>query len=71
MLFIAHDSAEPDLEHAATIAQKYGFVELEELRGGKLQPDVLKTDAYKGFSCFHQQALDEGTSFIYYPNHED
>jgi hypothetical protein len=68
MLFIAQDSQELNFEGAINEGLRYGFCELEELRGNPLKVEVLNTESFRGFSGFYEEALEEGSSLVYYPN---
>lgn len=68
LLFIAQDSQELDFEAAIKEGLRYGFSELENLRGNPLIVDVLNTDTYRGFAGFYEEALQEGSSLVYYPS---
>ena len=53
---------------AAEECQKYGFSDIQDLRGSKLRTDVLSTDTYRGFTGLYEEALDQGSSLVFYPN---
>lgn len=68
MIFIAQDKDELNFDAAKDEISKYGFQEIENLRGNNLKVEVLNTDNYRGFSSFYTEALEEGSSLVYYPN---
>jgi hypothetical protein len=68
MVFIAQDIDELDFDRALIEVKKYGFDQVINLSGNTLKVEVLNTDAYKGFTGFYTEALEEGSSLVYYPN---
>ena len=68
LLFLAQDSEHPDFEFATTECSKFGFANLNNLTGKALKVDVLKTDSFRCFTKFYDEALNEGSSIVYYPN---
>ena len=68
MLFISQENEELDFDIAKNEASKFGFIKLRNITGNPLKIEVLNTDLYKGFSVFYEEALKEGSSFVYYPN---
>lgn len=68
LLFLAQDSEHPDFEFATTECLKFGFANLNNLKGKVLKIDVLKTESFRGFTGFYDEALKEGSSIVYYPN---
>ena len=68
MLFIAQENQDLDFENAAAEALRFGFGDLQELRGNPLKVEVLNTPAYKGFAGFYEEALATGSALVYYPN---
>jgi hypothetical protein len=71
MLFLRQDSDSGEFETAISECRKYGFTDIEDLRYGKLQIEVLNTDLYRGFAGFYEQALTEGSTLVFYPNKGD
>jgi len=70
MLFLRQQSETYDFEAALDECGRYGFTNIENMRGGKLQIDVLNTDLYRGFAGFYEEALSSGAAMVYYP-HKD
>ncbi|OHE83769.1 MAG: hypothetical protein A2190_03680 [Lysobacterales bacterium RIFOXYA1_FULL_69_10] len=68
MLFLRQESEADDFQNAARECRRYGFIDIENLRCGKLQIDVLNTDLYRGFAGFYEEALSAGSALLYYPN---
>ena len=68
MMFIAQKIDELDFDRALIEVKKYGFDQVINLTGNTLKVEVLNTDAYKGFTGFYTEALEEGSSLVYYPN---
>ena len=68
MLFLRQDDESDECDAAVTECRKYGFVDIENMRVGKLQIDALNTDLYRGFAGFYEGALSEGSSLVFYPN---
>lgn len=67
MLFVAQDQEELSFESAICEGLKYGFTDMEDLRGNAIKVEVLNTDAFKGFSGFYEEALRTGSALVYYP----
>lgn len=68
MLFLAQETDFTEFDKAKTEILNYGFGEHEDLNGGPLQPEVLNTETYKGFTPFYEEAISEGSCLVYYPN---
>jgi hypothetical protein len=68
LLFISQDNEELDFENAVNEGRKYGFTDTENWVGNPLQVEVLNTEGYRRFSGFYEEALNEGSSLVYYPN---
>mgnify|MGYP000648255501 CR=1 FL=1 len=68
MLFLSQDSTELEFKNASSEIEKFGFRNVENLRGNRLKVEVLNTDNYKGFTCFYDEALETGQSLVFYPN---
>ena len=68
MLFIAQEKEEPEFENAINESLKYGFIDLTELTGNPLKVEVLNSEKFKHFSGYYEEALEEGSSLVYYPN---
>jgi hypothetical protein len=68
LLFLAQDREHPDFEFATAECSKFGFAKLKNLTGKPLKVDVLNTDNFRGFAGFYEEALNEGSSIVYYPN---
>ena len=60
MLFLRQQSEACDFEAALDECGRYGFTNIENMRGGKLQIGVLNTDLYRGFAGFYEEALSSG-----------
>lgn len=68
MLFLRQDEDSDQFLLAEAESRKYGFGEFASARSGKLDIDVLNTDAYRGFAGFYEEALENGSALVYYPN---
>ncbi len=68
MLFLAQSDDQRLEEIALAECSKYGFEEIEFSDFGRLKVDVLNTDQCRGFAGFHEEALDEGSALVCYPN---
>jgi hypothetical protein len=68
LLFIAQENPGLDFEGAIGEALKFGFVDLQDLRGNPLKVEVLNTSAFSGFAGFYEEALQIGSALVYYPN---
>lgn len=71
MLFLAQSTDEGAWELARSECRKYGFVETWAMQFGLLKPEVLNSDAYRGFAGYYEEALREGSALVYYPNAND
>ena len=70
MLFLRQDSDSGEFQRALAECRRFGFTEVEGMRFGKLQIEVLNTDLYRGFSGFYEHALSEGSALVFYPNRD-
>ncbi|MCZ2131062.1 MAG: hypothetical protein LC109_12470 [Bacteroidia bacterium] len=68
LIFISQESEHEQYEFAEEEIMKYGFCEIENMMGNLLQVEALNTPAYKNFSGFYEEALNEGSCLVYYPN---
>ncbi len=68
MLFLKQDNDELNFDFATSEIRKFGFSDLVGLRGNPIRVDVLNTDGFKRFAPFYEEALEEGSSLVYYPN---
>jgi hypothetical protein len=68
MLFLCQKSEESDLELAKKECVKFGFDNISVNQGQPLKIEVLNTDKYKGFIGYYEEALEYGSSLVYYPN---
>lgn len=68
MLFLRQDEERDAFDLAQAECARFGFDEITDLRCGRLQVDVLDTDAYRGFAGFYEEALSKGSTLLYYPN---
>lgn len=68
MLFLLQDDERYDFDRALTECTRFGFDEIRDLRCGRLQVDVLNTDAFRGFAGFYEEALEAGSALLYYPD---
>jgi len=68
LLFMRQDSELEELENARSECRKYGFVDVTNMRAGKLQIEALKTDLYRGFADFYEEALSQGSALVFYPD---
>ncbi|MCH4295036.1 hypothetical protein MJ923_12065 [Shewanella sp. 3B26] len=68
MLFLRQIEEIDDAEAAISEARKYGFTELTNISCGRLQIEVLNTDKYRDFAGFYEEALNDGSALLFYPN---
>ena len=68
MLFLRQGSYSNEYQAAVAECRRYGFTDIENMRYGKLQVEVLNTDLYRGFAGFYEEALQEGSTLLFYPN---
>ena len=68
MLFIHQVSEESDIEFASKECKKYGFDILSINTGKPIHVEVLNSDNFKKFKGFYEEALEDGSSLVYYPN---
>jgi hypothetical protein len=68
MLFLRQNLDSNEYQAAVAECQRYGFTDIEDMRYGKLQVEVLNTDLYRGFAGFYEEALEEGSTLLFYPN---
>lgn len=68
MLFLTQSSEEDAFEAALAECEQFGMHEIQNMRCGRLQVDVLNTDSYRGFACFYEEALNNGSSLVWYPH---
>lgn len=68
MLFLSQGSESSDIESASKECIKYGFDILSINHGNPLRVEVLNTERYRGFTCYYEEALEHGSSLVYYPN---
>jgi hypothetical protein len=68
MLFLRQPEDLDAYPDAEIECRRYGFTEIQFSGCGKLQIDVLNTDAYRGFAGFYEEALSHGSALVYYPN---
>ena len=68
LCFISQDNEELEFENAVNESLKYGFTDTENWAGNPLKVEVLNTEGYRRFSGFYEEALNEGSSLVYYPN---
>ncbi|MCM2524995.1 hypothetical protein NDN64_10525 [Stenotrophomonas maltophilia] len=67
MLFLLQDGEHHAFDLALAECFRFCFDEIRDLRCGRLQVDVLNTDAYRGFAPFYEEALEAGSALLYYP----
>ncbi|WP_457098137.1 hypothetical protein [Lysobacter sp. P5_B9] len=68
ILFLRQTADSDEYDRAEAECRRYGFAEIAFSRRGKLQVEVLNTDAFRGFAGFYQEALDQGSALVFYPN---
>jgi hypothetical protein len=68
MLFLSQERDESEWDLAGVECRKYGFSEVSFSRAGKLVVDALNTDTYRGFAGFYEEALEQGSALVFYPN---
>lgn len=67
MLFLRQNTQDLEFQIAQKEAEKYGFSSIINLSGNELKVDVLNSDSYKGFVGYYEEALQKGSSLVYYP----
>jgi hypothetical protein len=68
MLFVAQQDQGLNFENAIKEGLRYGFSDMENLKGNPLKVEILNTETYRGFSSFYEEAIERGSSLVYYPN---
>lgn len=68
LLFLAQTDEETQHDSALAECAKYGFIQVAISRCGQLQTEVLETDEYRGFAQLYEEAMNKGSSLLYYPN---
>jgi|SRR5471030_2538983 hypothetical protein len=68
MLFLSQNEPNANYEDALAECKKYGFGNVQITGAGPLKVDVLTTDQFSGFTVFYEEALNEGSALVYYPN---
>lgn len=68
MLFLRQEEDADSFTLAEAESRKYGFEEFAFSRAGKLDIEVLNSDTYRRFSGFYKEALESGSSLVFYPN---
>lgn len=68
MLFLRQDEDSDQFSLAEAESRKYGFGEFTFARAGKLDTDALNTDAFRRFADFYEEALEDGSALVFYPN---
>lgn len=68
MLFLRQSSDSNEHEAASAECRRYGFTDIEDMRYGKLQVEVLNTDLYRGFAGLYEEALQVGSTLLFYPD---
>lgn len=68
MLFLKQENDELNFDFATSEISKFGFSDLVDLKANAIRVEVLNTDGFKRFAPFYEEALEEGSSLVYYPN---
>jgi hypothetical protein len=68
MLFLRQDEDADLFTLAEAESRKYGFEEFTSARVGKLDIEALNSDSFRGFSGFYEEALENGSALVFYPN---
>lgn len=68
ILFLRQESGGSEFQAAVDECRRYGFDEIEDMRFGKLQVELLNSDLYRGFARFYEEALSVGCALVFYPN---
>jgi len=68
MLFLSQEASDLVFDDAITECARYGFTQIENIKGNLLKVEVLNTDGFKKFTGYYEEALSEGSSLVYYPN---
>jgi len=68
MLFLSQGSEDSNIEVASKECAKFGFNIISINHGGPLKVEVLNTERYRGFTGYYEEALENGSSLVYYPN---
>ena len=68
LLFLYQKLDEANYSEATLEIDKYGFINVENLKGNSLKVQTLNTPTYRGFSGFYEGAIKDGSVLVYYPN---
>jgi hypothetical protein len=68
MLFLVQVDDVESWEGATAECAKYGFTDIQPNGFGVMIPEVLDEEAYQGFRVNYDEALQLGSSLIYYAN---
>ena len=68
LLFLRQAEESENFLAAQAELSRFGFGTVEFARCGRLQVEVLNTDTFRGFVSFYQEALEEGSCIVWYPN---
>lgn len=68
ILFLLQVGSNANYEDALSECKKYGFGEVQITSAGPLKVEVLNTDHFRKFAGFYEEALNEGSALVYYPN---
>jgi hypothetical protein len=68
MLFLSQPREEDAFDDALAECARFGMGDIQNLRCGRLRVEVLNTDIYRGFACFYEEALNNGSSLLWYPH---
>ena len=68
MLFLKQENDELNFDFATSEITKFGFSDLIGLRGNSIRVEALNTEGAKKFVPYYEEALEEGSSLVYYPN---
>lgn len=68
ILYLFQSGLDANYEDALAECKKYGFGNVQISGAGPLKVDVLNNDQFRGFTGFYEEALNEGSALVYYPN---
>lgn len=68
MLFLVQAEESTDFAFAQQELSRFGFGTVAFGHCGAMQVEALNSDAYRGFSAFYHEAMEHGSSVVWYSN---
>ena len=67
MLFLRQESASLDFDVAQEEIRRFGFEDIQSLRGNALKVESMNEPKMAVFSKYYEEALESGSSLVWYP----